>query len=148
MRFWLVVLALVAACTGAAARWWERDHAWWKPPAPLRPEVPSVPTLPEPVQASTAAAIERPLLWSTRRPPRARTQEDRLLEELNQSRLIAVVQSGEQRVALLRTPSGGLVKYGNQTRPWRLESFDGRQAVFVTDEGQRAARPLEAARGR
>lgn len=148
MKFWLAVLTLVTACAGAAAWWWDRDHDLWRPPAPNRPEVSAVQPLPAPASAPVAAAIERPLLWSSRRPPRARTPEDRLVEELNQSRLLAVLQSGEQRIALLRAPDGRLVKYGSQGRPWRLESFDGRQASFVTEEGQRASRPLEPIRAR
>ena len=148
MKFWLTVLAVVVACTGAAAWWWDRDHDLWRPPAPNRPEVPTVQPLPEPAPVPVAAAIERPLLWSSRRPPRAPAPEDRLIDELNQSRLLAVLQSGEQRIALLRAPDGRLVKYGSQSQPWRLESFDGRQASFVTDEGQRTSRPLEPIRSR
>ena len=148
MKFWLVVLSLVAFCLGSAAWWWEQDRHWWQPPAPNRPEVPTVQPLPAPESVPVAAAFERPLLWSSRRPPRARTQEDRLLDELNQSRLLAVLQSGEQRIALLRAPDGRLFKYGKQSQPWRLEYFDGRQASFVTEEGQRAIRPLEPIRAR
>lgn len=149
MKFWITVIALVAACVSAAWQWWQRDHDRWRPPAALRPEVPNIATLPSPAEAPVSTALDRPLLWTSRRPPRAPTTEDRLIEELNQSRLLAVLQSGDQRVALLRAPNGRWVKYGSDTRPWRLETFDGRQATFITEDGaQRAIRPLEPIRSR
>jgi hypothetical protein len=151
MKFWLAFLVAAAASIGTAAAWWQRDHDWWRPPAPSLPEVPAIAPLPEPAAPAVAEATQRPLLWSTRRPPpppRAPSVQDRLLEEINQSRLLAVVQSGDQRVALLRTPDGRVLKLASQSRPVWLEFFDGRRAHFVTDDGQRASRPLEPQRPR
>ena len=138
---------LLAASIGYGQHWWFRDHALWSPPAPKLPAVDAVQPLPSDAGVSIAAAIARPILWSSRRPPVPviRKQDDRIVDEMNKSSLLAVLQSGDQRIALLRAPDGRLVKYSNQTQPWRLESFDGRQASFVTAEGQHATRALQSA---
>jgi len=143
MKFWMAILLTIGGCAGSAAYWWDRDHALWQPPAALRPDVAGIQPLPQSAPVTATESVARPPLWATRRPPRARTQEDRLLEELNQSYLLAVVQSGPRSVALLRAPDGRLVRYDDQSRPWRLESFNGRQGVFVTPEGKRVTRPLQ-----
>ncbi|MBS0392342.1 MAG: hypothetical protein JSS19_15930 [Proteobacteria bacterium] len=66
-------------------------------------------------------------------------------QEINQSRLTAVFESGRQRIALLQRPDGSPLKLTSDTKPWRLESFDGRKALFVSEDGaQRVERPLEA----
>jgi hypothetical protein len=144
MKFWLTVCGLIIACLGAAAQWWQRDHTWWRAPAAKRPDVPVVTQLPAEPPPALAEAIARPLLWSVRRPPRARTQEDRLLEELNRSNLLAVVQSGPRRIALLKGPDGDVRRYDDQSHPWRLEAFNGREGTFVGPDGQRVVRPLQA----
>lgn len=148
MKWALTVWALLVVFVGTAIGWWQRDHDWWRPPAPLLPELPALQPLDQAQQVSLAAAVERPLLWTARRPPRAPTEEDRLIEELQTSRLLAVLQSGGQRIALVRSPDGQLRQYSQASQPWQLDSFDGRQAHFVTASGQRASLPLQPQPGR
>lgn len=144
MKFWAFTALVLAACIGYGQYWWFRDHALWVPPPTKLPAVDPVQPLPADAGASISAAMERPILWSTRRPPVIKKQDDRVVDEINKSSLLAVLQSGPQQIALLRAPDGRLIKYSSQTQPWRLESFDGRQASFVTAEGQRATRALQS----
>lgn len=144
MKFWLLTGFLFAACAGYGQYWWFRDHALWSPPPPKLPLVDTIQPLSPSVGVPIVVALERPILWSSRRPSLTRKRDDRVVDEINESSLLAVLQSGGQRIALLRAPDGRLIKYGNQTQPWRLESFDGHQASFVTAEGQHATRALQS----
>ncbi|MBV7428772.1 hypothetical protein KW843_00725 [Acidovorax sp. sif1233] len=63
---------------------------------------------------------------------------------MTQSRLTAVLESGLQRVAILQRADGTTLKITGETKPWRIESFDGRNAVFLSADDQRVERPLEA----
>ncbi|NCU67433.1 hypothetical protein GWK50_16545 [Acidovorax sp. 210-6] len=60
-----------------------------------------------------------------------------------QSRLMAVFESGKERVAVLQRKDGSVFKISVASEPWKLQSFDGRKAYFVAADGQRAERPLE-----
>ncbi|MBI3103017.1 MAG: hypothetical protein HYY98_15920 [Burkholderiales bacterium] len=66
-----------------------------------------------------------------------------MAQELLQSRLMAVFESGKERVAVLQRQDGSVFKIGAVTEPWKLQSFDGRKAYFVAADGQRVERPLE-----
>jgi hypothetical protein len=144
MRFWILIGLLLAGLAGYGQYWWFRDHALWSPPPAKLPAVNPVQPLSADAALSIAAALERPVLWSSRRPPVIRKQDDRVVDEINKSLLLAVLQSGDQLIALLRAPNGRLLKYSSQSQPWRLESFDGRQASFVTAEGQHATLALQS----
>ncbi|MEZ5718454.1 MAG: hypothetical protein R3E55_08370 [Burkholderiaceae bacterium] len=47
-------------------------------------------------------------------------------------------------MAILQRPDGSPLKITTESTPWRIESFDGRKAVFVSADAQRIERPLEA----
>lgn len=145
MRVWLIApLLALAALLGSAYGWKTKKDAW-QPPAPKVPQLPPLPTLPQPTVPSTKFAVERPLFWSSRRPvPVVDTKKSGLEQELMQSRLMAVFESGAERVAVLRRQDGSVLKITATSTPWRIEVFDGRGAVFVSSDGQRVGRPLEA----
>lgn len=151
MKYWLTIGAVIILGTASGAYWWEQEHALRQPYQAKIPDVPIVQPLPEPATLLVSEATERPIMWASRRPPpppRVSSQSDRLVGELNQSRLLAVVQSGAKYIALLRTADGRLVKHSSEGGLIRLENFDGRQATFVTEDGQRATRPMEFRRSR
>lgn len=145
IRPWHFIILLAAACLGASAFWWQTKNDAWNPPPPLLPELPQAVALPLPVAVAAPQARARPLLWSSRRPvevkiDKAKSDQQR---DMSQSRLLAVLETGGERVALLRRQDGAAVKLTAQTRPWRVESFDGRLAVFSSGDGQRVELALE-----
>jgi len=90
-------------------------------------------------------ARERPVLWASRRPPQVvETKKDEAADVLSQSRLMAVLESGPARVAMLQQPDGKKLKLTTETKPWSIESFDGRKAVFLSTDNRRIERLLEA----
>lgn len=148
-RFWFVVLGLACAGWALDAYWWSQVRASWHPPAAVPPALPELAGLP-PISANPARqALARPLLWSSRRPVPAAAQAGTAGagQELGQARLMAVLESGTRRIALLRRPDGSLLGIGTEASPgpWRLERFDGHVAVFVGADGARVERPLERA---
>lgn len=136
---WLALLALVATA------WvWQARSGDWQPPAPLPPELPDIATLPQAEQAAMAQSLARPVLWAARRPVASGADKGEAKSELEQARLMAVVAAGKDEIALLSAPSGKTLKITAATRPWRLESFDGRTAVFTSAaDGKRIERSLE-----
>ncbi|WP_265655696.1 hypothetical protein [Verminephrobacter aporrectodeae] len=143
IRPWHLAPVLAAAALAAAAYWWHSERNSWRAPAARRPELPSVEPMPQPARASVHQALERPLLWSARRPVQTDEKPGGLARELTQSRLTAVFESGRERVAVLLRADGSSFKITGQTRPWRLENFDGRTAGFVSADGERVERLLE-----
>lgn len=144
-RIWLIGPLAAVLALGAGAYWWQVRKDDWQPPAALAPELPQLVQLPASPPVRAAEAQARPLLWSSRRPmdnagePRKNGQQ----QELAQSRLLAVLQSGGERVALLQRADGTALKITGRGEPWRIESFDGRQAVFLSASGQRIELALE-----
>lgn len=143
-RAWLFVpwLALVAL---AASVWgWQTQKNAWQPPAARAPELPALAALPPVEPAAMTQATARPLLWAERRPVAQDAGKDEAKSELAQARLLAVVAAGKEQIALLTRQDGKALKLTSQTRPWRLESFDGRTAIFVSiADGKRIERALE-----
>lgn len=136
------MLAIVSLA-GSAYWWYAQKDAWSPPPARL-PDLPKVEAMPSPVPVVARQAIERPLLWSSRRMVETGDKKSSLARELTQSRLMAVLESGPERVAVLQRKDGSTMKITAETKPWRLESFDGRRANFISTDEQRVQRPLEA----
>ena len=142
----LMVVGAVAVVIGIAG--WLLGRARWQPPAPVKPALPEIAV----VQASPTAlgqhALKSPLFWSSRAPVEAgeASAEPAAAEsEMAQLRLMAVLESGGQRVALLQRPDRTVLKL-DSAQPegeWRLESFDGLVAVLVSTKGQRVERVLE-----
>jgi len=135
---------VVAAALGASAYWWHTQKDAWTPPAPRKPDLPKVEAMPKPPRTTVRQAQERPLLWTSRRAVKADDKKGKQAKELTESRLMAVLESGKERVALLQRANGTPLKITTETKPWHIESFDGRKAVFVSADGQRIERPLEA----
>ncbi|WP_255577456.1 MULTISPECIES: hypothetical protein [unclassified Acidovorax] len=100
--------------------------------------------MPPVIKVRAKQAVERPLLWASRRPVAVEEKKTSLVTELLQARLTAVFESGKERVAILQRPDGSTLKITGETKPWRVESFDGRKALFVSADDQRVERPLEA----
>ena len=150
IRYWIMLPVLAVTALTGSALWWESEKGWWIPPIPKVPDIQSVDPVPLITTVTPMAALDRPLLWSSRRVRKVQPAQDtRLSDELSQARLISVVQSGTKIVVLLRRKDGALAKYSQDTQPWRVEAFDGRTATFVAADGQRMGLPLEAAsRGR
>ena len=135
---------LAAAALVASAYWWQAEKDRWVPPKERRPDLPKVEPMPQPAPMRARQALERPVLWVSRRPLDVDDKKGSVARELTQSRLTAVLESGGERVAILQRADGSTLKITAATQPWRIVSFDGRKAVFVSaDEGQ-VERPLEA----
>lgn len=145
IRPWHLAPLLAGAALAASAYWWLAEKDRWQAPPARMPELPQLAPLPQPQPATARQALARPPLWASRRPVEQDGKKGGLERELTQSRLTAVFESGSQRVALLQRPDGSALKLTDQSKPWRVESFDGRKALFVSEDGaQRIERPLEA----
>ena len=144
LGFTVFLLALALALASALV--WLRQRNAWQPPPPLKPELPLAMELPALANPPVTTALARPLFWPSRRPnPVAPAAGKGPKDELDDAQLTAVLQAGPHRIALLRQKDGSSMKVSDNSRPWRIESFDGRKAVFVSNRGQRAERLLEAA---
>lgn len=144
IKLWHFGPVLAAVSLVSSAYWWhEQKDAWTPPPARL-PDLPKVEAMPGPAPVVAKQAIERPVLWSSRRLVEAGDKKSSLTQELAQSRLMAVLESGPERVAVLQRKDGSTMKITAETKPWRLESFDGRKARFISTDEQRIQRPLES----
>lgn len=141
---WHLVPVLAAVALGASAYWWQSSKDTWSPPAPRKPELPQIEPMPRPPDARAVHAAKRPVFWASRRPADTGGAKGGLAGELAQSRLTAVLESGANSVAILQRPDGSPLKITTESTPWRIESFDGRKAVFVSADAQRIERPLEA----
>ena len=141
---WYLVPLLAASALAASAFWWQAEKDRWTPPQALKPDLPKVEPLPQHARVRARQAVERPLLWASRRPVEVDDKKNNLARELSQARLAAVLESGRERVAILQRADGTTLKITAQTKPWRIESFDGRKATFVSAEKGRVERPLEA----
>lgn len=144
---WIVVPMLAAAALVASTYWWKTHQNDWTPPLPRQPDLPQYIPMASPSSVSTVQALARPLLWTNRRPVESKneSQKNQQEQELAQSRLLAVLESGGNRIALLQHANGTLLKLTSESKPWRLESFDGRRAIFFSDEAKRSELFLEYA---
>lgn len=147
----LAVLALLISLL-----WWFWGRTAWRPPPALKPDLPPALALAPPPPASTVQARERPLMWSSRRPAEAKTEEEpadkpsETVNELSTSRLMAVLESGVHNVALLQKPDGSVLKISSRDPDggaWKLDSFDGVTAQFIASNGERVERTLEKQAG-
>lgn len=136
------VVALVALM--GSTFWWQAEKDRWVPPAARRPDLPTVALMPEPVRVVAKQALELPLFWVSRRPVDVGEKKNGAADELVKSRLTAVFESGKERVAVLQRADGTTLKLSNETKPWQMESFDGRKAIFVSADNQRVEKYLEA----
>lgn len=141
---WHLGPLVAAAALAASGYWWQAKKETWNPPPERKPDLPVLESMPQPVRVIAKDAVGRPLLWTSRRPVEKEEKKSSLEQELMQSRLTAVLESGKERVALLQRQDGSQLKITTETKPWRIESFDGRKAVFVSDGDRRVERPLEA----
>lgn len=141
---WYFGPALGAVAVAASAYWWNAEKERWVPPPARKPDLPKVEPMPPATKIRAKQAVDAPLLWATRRPVVVDEKKTSLVTELLQARLTAVFESGKERVAVLQRPDGSTLKITGETKPWRVESFDGRKALFVSADDQRVERPLEA----
>ena len=141
---WHLLPVLAASAVAASAYWWQAEKERWVPPAALKPDLPKVEPLPQHARVRARQALERPVFWASRRPVEVDDKKNNLARELNQSRLTAVFESGRERVAILQRADGSTLKITTHTKPWRIEAFDGRKAIFVSADAGRVERPLEA----
>lgn len=137
---WLAVAALAAS-----AWWWQTEKDAWRAPVARNPELPAVAEIPAPPVFHAKNALERPLLWASRRPTGSDEPQGGMAQELMQSRLTAVIASGKDQIAVLQRKDGSPLRLSGESKPWRIESFDGRKAVFLSVDQQRVERPLEHA---
>ncbi len=144
MKAWYLGPLLGAAALAASAYWWDVEKERWTPPPPRKPDLPKVEPMPSVVPIRARQAIEHPLFWTSRRPVVVDEKKSSLVSELMQSRLTAVFESGPERVAILLRADGSTLKITGETKPWRIESFDGRRAFFISSDDQRVERPLES----
>lgn len=141
---WYLLPVLAVSAVAASAYWWQAEKDRWMPPTALKPDLPKVEPLPKHAPIRARQAVERPVFWSSRRPVEVDDKKNNLARELNQSRLTAVFESGRERVAILQRADGSTLKITADTKPWRIEAFDGRKATFVSADDGRVERPLEA----
>lgn len=144
LKPWYLGPVLAVAALAASAYWWQAEKDRWTPPEARRPDLPKVESLPQSVPVRARQAVERPLFWVSRRPLDVDDKKGSLARELTQSRLTAVLESGGQRVAILQRADGSTLKITTETQPWRIVSFDGRKATFVSADDGRVERSLEA----
>ena len=90
-RSWLLALGVAALMSAICVYWWSVGRNKWRPPPPLKPDLPELIALPVPSQVKATQAKERPLFWAARRPAAsASAQADAktgVESELAQSRL-------------------------------------------------------------
>ena len=149
-RLWTLLFALAVLALTAGVLWWLLGRSTWRPPAPMRPSIPEVAPLPVVSGAQGTNARLKPLFWSSRSPvevSEAAPNPDVAISEMSQMRLMAVIESGGQRVALLQRPDRSILKIDSALPEgeWRLESFDGAVAILVSAGGERVERPLDQA---
>jgi hypothetical protein len=144
IKSWYLAPVVAALAVVASAYWWQAEKSRWSPPPPRKPDLPRVEAMPAAPRIRAMQAVERPLFWAARRPVAVDEKKSNLVSELMQSRLTAVFESGGDRVAILQKVDGTTLKITNETKPWRIDSFDGRKALFVSADDQRVERPLEA----
>lgn len=144
---WQVAPWLALAALAASGWWWQAGKDAWRAPPARKPELPLVADIPAPPVLRAQQALERPLLWTSRRPTGAGDPKGGFAQELMESRLTAVFASGKNQLAVLQRKDGSSLKLGTDSKPWRIESFDGRKAVFVSADQQRVERLLERAPG-
>lgn len=143
IKSWYLGPIVGVAALAASAYWWNAEKDRWSPPAPRKPDLPKVEPMPQAIKVRAKQAVERPVLWSARRPVAVEEKKTSLVTELMQSRLTAVFESGKERVAVLQRADGSTLKITADTKPWRIDSFDGRKALFISADDQRVERPLE-----
>ena len=142
MKLWLLWPMLALSSLIGSAVWWDAERDIWVPPAPLVPDISRVADMPSLPVVQVHVSRERPVFWSSRSVPKVIVKDTRQVDELSQARLLSVVQSGAKQIALLRKKDGSLVKFTNETEPWRLVTFDGRLATFMGVDGQSLDIPL------
>jgi hypothetical protein len=140
---WHFLPVLAGCALAASGYWWLAEKDRWTAPAPRKPDLPKVEPLEQHPSVSARQALERPVFWSSRRPIPVEEKKTSMTNELVQARLTAVLESGRERVALLQRADGSTLKLTAQSSPWRIESFDGRRATFVSADNERVDRPLE-----
>lgn len=140
---WHVVPLLATVAVGVSVHWWQSESDRWVPPQARRPDLPKLEPMPQPVRVNARQALERPVFWSSRRPMEIEDKKSSLSRELSLSRLTAVLESGHERVAILQRADGTVFKITGETQPWRIESFDGRKAVFSSADAGTVERPLD-----
>ena len=121
---WYLAPLLAAAALVASAYWWQAEKDRWVPPKERRPDLPKVEPMPQSVPMRARQALERPVLWVSRRPLDVDDKKGSVARELTQSRLTAVLESGGERVAILQRADGSTLKITAATQPWRIVSFD------------------------
>lgn len=140
---WQLVPLLAAAALAASAWWWQTEKDAWRAPPARNPELPTLADISAPPVFRARNAVARPVLWTSRRPAGTDEQKGGLAQELMQSRLTAVIASGKEQIAILQRKDGSPLRLSGETKPWRIESFDGRKAIFVSADQQRVERLLE-----
>ncbi|MGP1691122.1 MAG: hypothetical protein ACTS6O_01320 [Giesbergeria sp.] len=143
IKSWQVAPGLAIVALAASAWWWQTGKDAWRAPVARKPELPAVADILSPAVFHAQQALARPVLWASRRPISAAEPKGGVAQELVESRLTAVFASGSQQLAILQRKDGSTLKLGADSAPWRLESFDGRKAVFVSGDKQRIERLLE-----
>lgn len=142
---WQVAPLLAVAALAASAWWWQTGKNAWRAPPARMPELPAVAELPSQPVFHAQEALKRPLLWMSRRPISVGDPKGGFAKDLMESRLTAVFASGKDKLAILQRKDGSILKLSTDSKPWRIESFDGRKAVFMSVDQQRVERPLEHA---
>lgn len=140
---WQLAPGLALAALAVSGWWWQTGKDAWQAPSARQPELPAVTELAPPPVFRSQQALERPLLWTSRRPTGTGDPKGGFAQELMESRLTAVFASGKSQLAVLQRKDGSSLKLGTDSKPWRIESFDGRKAVFVSADQQRVERLLE-----
>jgi hypothetical protein len=145
-RYWLFLLALAVGGLVGSYIWWKQRETEWTDPVPIRPELSTVDLSLETLPSPPLAALDRPLLWASRRFKPVQTAKSASdLDELNQARLLSVVQSGDQIVVVIKKKDGLMARYNQVSQPWRVQSFEGRTATLVSADGQPVSLNLESA---
>lgn len=140
---WFIVPVVTVVALGGSFFWWQSERDRWTPPPARHPELPSVAPMPPAAQVRAKQALAMPLFWSSRLPIEVDSKKGGLARELDQARLTAVLESGKDRVAILQRADGTTLKITNASKPWRVESFDGRKAVFLAAGDQSVEKLLE-----
>ena len=95
---WYLAPLCAAAALAGSAYWWQAEKDRWTPPPPRKPDLPKVDPLPGPLRMRAKFAVERPLLWTSRKPIVVDEKKTNVVSELMQARLTAVLESGGARI--------------------------------------------------
>ena len=145
MRPWLLFPILAMFALAGALIWFDSEKDHWTPPPAKAPDLPVVPTMQPPPLSLAQDAHQRPMLWSSRAIKKVKSSSDPQIEDLGKAKLVSIIQTPSQVVALIRRVNGTMLKLTQDTSPWKIESHDPKLVTLLATDGQTISLRLESA---